>query len=207
MSDGATERAGLLPAPGGLALVQDLLNTRALGPHGTDLLGSVDEGRGWLREVLDPPALDPSIDPDVVGREAADLSWVDDLSGGDLRVLLDLRSDLERLVSGAGTLDTDPTLIRTTMVVNAAGELILHPAGRGPGWFISAVWVQVYLAQHAGTWRRLKLCRNPPCGSAFYDRSKNSSGVWHDVRVCGNAVNLRASRARRRASAGESPAR
>jgi CGNR zinc finger len=207
MSHDATERAGLRPAPDGLALVQDLLNTRAIGQHGTELLGSVDEVRRWLRKVLDPPAADPHIKPDVIDREAADLSWVDDLSDRDRRVLLDLRSDLERLISGGGTLDTDPTLIRTTMVVNPAGELILHPAGRGPGWFISAVWVQVYLAQQAGTWRRLKLCHNPPCGSAFYDGSKNNSGVWHDVRVCGNAVNLRASRARRRASAGESPAR
>jgi hypothetical protein len=28
-------------------------------------------------------------------------------------------------------------------------------------------------------------------------RSRNTSAVWHDVRFCGNAINLRASRARR----------
>ncbi|MGY3230346.1 putative RNA-binding Zn ribbon-like protein [Luteibacter sp. HA06] len=33
---------------------------------------------------------------------------------------------------------------------------------------------------------------------AFQNRSKNASAVWHDVRVCGNAINLRASRARHR---------
>ena len=63
--------------------------------------------------------------------------------------------------------------------------------------FAAQVWAQVFLAQMAGTWKRLKLCHNPPCASAFYDRSKNNSGVWHDVKMCGNAVNLRASRARR----------
>jgi predicted RNA-binding Zn ribbon-like protein len=36
---------------------------------------------------------------------------------------------------------------------------------------------------------------------AFFDRSRNNSGVWHDVAACGNAINLRASRARRRARA------
>jgi hypothetical protein len=206
MSHRATERAGLQPAPDCLALVQDLLNTRAMGPHGTDWLGSVDEGRRWLREVLDPEALDPDLlDLDLLDPETANLSWVDDLADRDLRVVRDLRSDVERLVSGGGTPDTGPTLIRTTMMVSPGGELALHPAGGGPGWFVSAVWIQVFLAQQAGTWRRLKLCHSPPCGSAFYDRSKNNSGVWHDVRVCGNAVNLRASRARRRASAGESP--
>lgn len=223
MSHRSTERIGLQPAPEGLALVQDLLNTRAMGPQGADLLASVDEARRWLHDVLDPPTVDPpavdppavdplTIDPltigqEALGREAPELSWVDDLSDRDLRLLLDLRSDLERLVPGAGTLDTGPALIRTTMTVSPAGELALHPAGRGPGWFISAVWVQVFLAQQQGTWRRLKLCHNPPCGSAFYDRSKNYSGVWHDVRVCGNAANLRASRARRRTADHQSPAR
>ncbi|MGV9881539.1 CGNR zinc finger domain-containing protein [Streptomyces sp. NPDC003006] len=51
-------------------------------------------------------------------------------------------------------------------------------------------------AGHAA--RRLKTCRNPLCRVAFYDRSRNNSGVWHDVKTCGNAANLRAYRARRR---------
>ena len=38
--------------------------------------------------------------------------------------------------------------------------------------------------------------------AAFYDESRNSSRVWHDVKVCGNPVNARASRARRRAGFG-----
>jgi predicted RNA-binding Zn ribbon-like protein len=54
-------------------------------------------------------------------------------------------------------------------------------------------------AQENTEWR-LKLCRNPECAVAFYDRSKNSSAVWHNVKTCGNAANLRASRARRRAA-------
>jgi predicted RNA-binding Zn ribbon-like protein len=65
----------------------------------------------------------------------------------------------------------------------------------------SAVWAEVLLAQRAGTWARLKLCREPACASAFYDMSRNNSGVWHDVRVCGNAANLRASRLRRKQQA------
>jgi predicted RNA-binding Zn ribbon-like protein len=46
----------------------------------------------------------------------------------------------------------------------------------------------------------LKVCRNPRCRVAFYDRSRNNSGVWHDVRTCGNAANLRAHRERQRAN-------
>jgi predicted RNA-binding Zn ribbon-like protein len=67
-------------------------------------------------------------------------------------------------------------------------------------WLRSAVFAQIVRAQGADTWRRLKLCRNPGCASAFYDRSRNNSGVWHNVHTCGNSANLRASRARRKAA-------
>jgi predicted RNA-binding Zn ribbon-like protein len=46
-------------------------------------------------------------------------------------------------------------------------------------------------------WRRLKICRNEMCSLSFFDRSNNSA-VYHDSRVCGNAIYLRASRARKR---------
>ncbi|MFF1285457.1 CGNR zinc finger domain-containing protein [Streptomyces sp. NPDC058299] len=46
----------------------------------------------------------------------------------------------------------------------------------------------------------MKTCRNPACGEAFYDRSRNGTRVWHDMKTCGNALNLRASRARRQHS-------
>jgi hypothetical protein len=35
----------------------------------------------------------------------------------------------------------------------------------------------------------------------FYDSSKNQARVWHNTAVCGNLINLRASRARRREQA------
>ncbi|MDT3725889.1 CGNR zinc finger domain-containing protein [Streptomyces sp. DSM 41972] len=68
------------------------------------------------------------------------------------------------------------------------------------------MWAQVLLAQADGTWQRLELYREPACRSAFHDRSRNNSGVWHDVRRCGNAADLRTSRARRKQQAAEAPA-
>ncbi|MGX1763100.1 CGNR zinc finger domain-containing protein, partial [Streptomyces lydicus] len=53
-------------------------------------------------------------------------------------------------------------------------------------------------AQSKGTWARLKTCRNPRCQGAFYDRSRNNSGVWHDLHACGMPSNTRAHRARQR---------
>jgi len=40
-----------------------------------------------------------------------------------------------------------------------------------------------------------------PCSVIFYDSSKNQARVWHNTAVCGNLINLRASRARRREQA------
>ena len=50
-----------------------------------------------------------------------------------------------------------------------------------------------------GTWRRLKVCRN--CQWAFYDTSKNRSGSWCSMQLCGNRLKTRAYRTRRRSAA------
>lgn len=49
----ATGRYDLEPAPGGLAFVQDLLNTISAGkPREPDLLEDVDGARMWLAQAL-----------------------------------------------------------------------------------------------------------------------------------------------------------
>jgi predicted RNA-binding Zn ribbon-like protein len=85
-----------------------------------------------------------------------------------------------------------------SFALSDTGEVRLEPAGSGWRWMASALWSEILLSQQHDTWRRIKTCHNHQCGSAFYDRSKNNSGVWCDVKTCGNAANLRASRARRR---------
>jgi predicted RNA-binding Zn ribbon-like protein len=72
------------------------------------------------------------------------------------------------------------------------------PSGRGTRWLASALWAEALLAQQAGLWPRLKLCHNADCRAAFFDTSRNNSGVWHDVSTCGNTANLRAFRERKR---------
>ena len=67
-----------------------------------------------------------------------------------------------------------------------------------PRLLAAIVLIEAFVAQQRDIWRRFKICRNERCCGAFYDRSRNTSAVWHDVRFCGNAINLRASRARRR---------
>lgn len=195
MSHGAIVRdRGITPAPAGLALVQDLLNTRQIGHYQPDLLATRETAATWLKERLP--------------RTHHDGPWPVDISEPELTGLRELRSRVRNLVTGetaGGTVDARSAPVGSASLRLApSGAVELVPAGRGPARIADAVWAEVFVAQQTGTWARLKVCRSEPCGSAFYDRSKNNSGVWHDVRTCGNRENLRASRARRRAA--ENPA-
>jgi predicted RNA-binding Zn ribbon-like protein len=58
--------------------------------------------------------------------------------------------------------------------------------------------VPVVLASLDGSWRRVKACREPQCREVFYDRSRNRSGVWCDMALCGNRTKVRGFRARAR---------
>src|SRR6187549_3118101 len=52
MSWKASARHGVREAPAGLALLQDLLNTRGSMSYAPDLLGSPDDAQRWLTEAL-----------------------------------------------------------------------------------------------------------------------------------------------------------
>lgn len=199
----ATERIpGLVPAPGGLAFVQDLLNSSSdglVGPRHThdDLLSDIASARNWLTSA---------------GRALSESSGIDfslpSLPEEDLPALRELRSELRLLVSGQADADADqsapPSRLRSaavTVATTSGPSFVALPNGYGWHWVASAVLAESFNAQKEGTWRRLKACRNPACVAVFYDRTRNNIGVWHSLRSCGNPANLRASRARKRASA------
>jgi predicted RNA-binding Zn ribbon-like protein len=134
------------------------------------------------------------------------------LDAGDLPLLRAFRDDLREVIAKEhdGAPDTGPAAPDTgpgapvlytaaaALQLGADGSVRLHPQETGPQALVMLVLAALFEDQQAGTGRRLKTCRNPRCQVAFYDRSRNASGVWHSVRVCGNAINLRAHRERRR---------
>ncbi|MEV7194068.1 CGNR zinc finger domain-containing protein [Streptomyces sp. NPDC093510] len=189
----ATERHCLTPAPGGLALVQELLNTApACHPDSVDLLadGALDRAQEWADLAVRGWA-------GATGRGDVRLA----LAADDLPNLRCLRDQLRRALAAAGE-DGDAVRFTSAPVVVALsgnGALTVEPEGAGARWLASAVLAEALLAQASDLWRRLKICRNELCAAAFYDRSRNNSGVWHSVRGCGNAAHLRACRERRRA--------
>jgi predicted RNA-binding Zn ribbon-like protein len=191
----AIERYGLAEAPGGLALVQDLLNTIPAGrPRADDLLSDVDTASEWAAHALRSWSAAASVPVEPLAIDETDVD-----------ALRTLRTDLRTALLGAA--DTPEAAAQTLRAVTVGAQLRrdgrVELVPRGDGWrrIASAVLIEMASAQQVDAWRRLKLCRNERCGVAFYDRSRNNSGVWHDVRVCGNAANLRASRARRRTRA------
>jgi predicted RNA-binding Zn ribbon-like protein len=64
---------------------------------------------------------------------------------------------------------------------------------------LAAVTAIVLTTMLDGSWGRLKVCRN--CQWAFYDTSKNRSGSWCSMQLCGNRLKTRAYRSRRKGTA------
>ncbi|WP_219461892.1 CGNR zinc finger domain-containing protein [Nonomuraea rhizosphaerae] len=179
----------MVPAPSGLAFVQDFLNTRARAGRTDDLLGTVRDAQTWADGAVDAWS----------GETGANARGPR-LRAADLPRLRALRDATVELLGGNGEGVGDVALVAR---VDSTGRVVLEPAGSGAEVLAGILAIEVFRAQEGDVWRRLKTCRKETCPVAFYDRSPNNAGAWHDVRVCGNAVNLRASRARRRAATQE----
>jgi hypothetical protein len=199
--DALTQRFGLAPAPGGLRFVQDLVNTSLAAPSSRpDLLAGLGTARAWLTQSL--------------GEWSAVAGWpapVIDLDESDLPALRDhrelLRESLRAAPGTPGVPDVPGTApgpsreitAKVLLSVTADGSVRYEPLESGWRAIRALTSAEILLAQAAGTWPRLKTCAYRPCGACFYDSSPNRARVWHDTKLCGNIINLRASRARKRA--------
>ncbi len=189
-------------APMPLLLVQAFVDTldRDLG---TDTFAHPDEARTWLADAglrvpdpQEPGRPDPGFADDLrLAREARESiraligrnSGTEPLTADDLapleKVLGQAQPRLEVTADGRARLGPDPnTLPAQTLADGLLGLLLI-----------------IRDAQTDGSWDRLKLCGNPDCRWAFYDRSHSRRGAWCDMASCGNRVknrNLRARRAR-----------
>lgn len=76
----------------------------------------------------------------------------------------------------------------------------LQPRAEGVAAAFGTVVAIVFLASSDGALEHLKLCAAEDCRSVFYDRSKNRSGRWCSMDVCGNRAKVRAWRERQKAA-------
>ncbi|MGW1602135.1 CGNR zinc finger domain-containing protein [Streptomyces eurythermus] len=160
-------------APGGLALVESLVNTLDI-EAGTDALDT-PEARVRLGITEDGVA------------EARELRE-------SLRAVLLAHAGHppHRAVTPLGTL-----LARAPLYVavdDHDGSARLVPAAQGP--LLSRVAAAVAEALVAGTWTRLKACESDTCHWAYYDRSPAGRGRWCSMRVCGARAKMRRYRAK-----------
>lgn len=178
----------LKPAPGPLALVQGFVNTRNI-MHGYDLLEDVEGASAWLVEF---GLLDGGV---RLTGEARD-HLVGFREG--LRGLL-LAHNGGRVEGEAGALNelAEDALLRVRF--DGEGTPGLLPVGSGAvvGGVTARLLVAAVGASSEGTWRRLKACRNEGCLWSFYDGSKNRSGSWCTMDVCGSRAKMRAYRRRK----------
>jgi predicted RNA-binding Zn ribbon-like protein len=181
---------GRPPAPGSLRLVQAFVNTHWDIEGGTDRFDSTERLRDWLagRGLLDPRTR---------------------LDQADLECALDVREGLRELLFANNGASADPMAVeRLNRAIRSSGLGVRLDPVEPPDFHIecrdlhdalAVITTIVALAQLEGTWPRLKACRGPHCGWAFYDHSRNQAGRWCAMTVCGSRAKAREYRERHRA--------
>lgn len=167
-------------APGGLATVQQYVNTWDL--QGAD-------------ELSNPAALERWLTAHHLLKDRGRLT------DADLHHAIEVREALRNLMAAnegeRASKDAVETLSRAArraqMVVHFAGDgqAKLAPAASGVDAALGEILAITFRATVDGSWQRLKTCRDDTCRWAFYDRSKNRSGSWCLMSVCGNRSKAR----------------
>ncbi|RMB84662.1 CGNR zinc finger domain-containing protein [Streptomyces shenzhenensis] len=162
------------PAPGGLALIESLVNTLDL-ESGADAL---DTAEGRARFGLGPQEL-------PAARELRE----------SLRAVLLAHAGHppHRAVTPLGRLLAHAPLYLS--VDDEAGAAALAPAADDSA-LLSRVAAAVAEALVAGTWLRLKACEAVTCHWAYFDRSPAGRGRWCSMQVCGARAKMRRYRAK-----------
>ena len=117
-----------------------------------------------------------------------------------LRELLLANNDGHQMPVEAGrALNEVAARARLRLRVDEGGSARLEAAGDTVDAALGRLLVIVYRAMENDTWPRLKTCREDTCRWAFYDHSKNRSGHWCSMEVCGARHKARQYRARHKA--------
>ncbi|MEU6374114.1 CGNR zinc finger domain-containing protein [Streptomyces sp. NPDC046909] len=162
-------------APGGLALVEALVNTLDI-ESGADALDTAD-GRARF-------GLADGADDVVRARELRE----------SLRAALLAHAGHppHREVTPLGELLAAAPLV--LKVDEEDGSAALTAADGRP--LLSRVAAAVAEALVEGTWQRLKACEAATCHWAYYDRSPAGRGRWCSMQVCGARAKMRRYRAK-----------
>ena len=170
--------------------MQSFVNTRWDLKHALEeQLRSPSELAGWFaeRRLLEPGA---------------------ELTAADLKRGLDVREGLRALLFvNNGATPEHGAIERLNRSLSSAALAVRFDTGATPKLAstgseldaaLGSLASVIAVAQIEGTWSRLKACRGIHCGWAFYDQSRNQSGSWCSMAVCGSRSKAREYRRRQR---------
>jgi predicted RNA-binding Zn ribbon-like protein len=179
-------------APGTLETVRSFVNTVDLEEPDKDELSSPDALASWLGEnaLLD--------EADAGAPSAADLRRAIELREGLRGLLLGHHGDHDVAPEAVAAVDAAARRAKLELRFAPEGAARVMPAASGVDGALGRLLGIVADAQAEGTWERLKACPWSTCQWAFYDHSRNRSGVWCNMAVCGNRAKAQAFRARKR---------
>ncbi|MGZ4184444.1 MAG: CGNR zinc finger domain-containing protein [Solirubrobacteraceae bacterium] len=174
---------GRVAAPGRLGLLQAFINTHfdLVDEWGADLLATPAGLRRWLAGH------------GLLTRRAR-------ITAADLKRVVVVREGLRKLLSARGGSDRSLHTGLNRAFSGASLEIRMSPRGaelvpvgatavdRALGSLL-AILAQ---AMVDGSWQRLKACPGRHCGWVFYDHSRNNSGRWCSMNVCGGREKARA---------------
>lgn len=173
-----------------LSQIRRFVNTRE--PGGTDAIATPGGLRGWMS---------------TQGLAAGDLA----MNEADVARASGLREALRALMlanhehsvdaEAAAALNEYAAELPLVVRLGSDGGFELAPEATGASAGLARIVGLVFTSMADGTWPRMKACRDDSCRWAFYDTSKNRSGAWCSMRVCGNRAKARAYRRRRRENA------
>jgi predicted RNA-binding Zn ribbon-like protein len=173
-------------APGELERVREFVNTLDL-EAGTEALADPAALSTWLAER--------GLGPARATRE--DLRRALELREALRAVLLAHTNGLPVPAPASAALDHAARQARLRLGFDHDASPVLEPEASGVAGALGRLLAIVAGAIADGTWERLKACREHSCEWAFYDHTKNRSGAWCTMAVCGNRAKARAYRERR----------
>jgi predicted RNA-binding Zn ribbon-like protein len=179
------EPGGREPAPGSLRLVQRFVNTVNL-EQPEDAIATPPQLRAFLAEQ------------DLASGE------IDD---AEVRRAVELREAIRTLLMANNGAPHDPAAVAVVEHAGRAAQLgpalqadhrvLLRPGAPGVDGALGEIVAVAFMAMADGSWSRLKACRGETCHWAFYDSSRNCSGAWCSMSICGNRRKTRSYRRRR----------
>lgn len=175
-------------APGGLEQVRAFVNTSDI-EKGSEELGSAEALADWLRArglvATQVRATNLDLENALRLREALRAILLAHNEGGPVPP------------DAANTIDETGRRARIVLRFDETASATLEPEAEGIDAGLGRLLSIVHQAITDGTWKRLKACRLHSCEWAFYDHTKNHSGAWCNMDVCGNRAKARAYRERR----------